>query len=74
MRRIFFLLILPIVVLSAQEMIVRVYAPTWHDMEKISEKYDFDVVGHYSRPDVFQLIVNERPAHPVTHTAEDQAD
>jgi len=24
-------------------------------------KFDFDVAGHYSRPDVFQMIVNEEP-------------
>ena len=29
-------------------------------------KFDFDVVGHYGRPDVFQLTINERPAPPVT--------
>ena len=28
-------------------------------------KFDFDAAGHYSRPDVFQLIVNERPMAPV---------
>ena len=36
------------------------------DLEEITRaKYDFDVVGHYARPDVFQLHVNERPAPPV---------
>jgi nitrilase len=28
-------------------------------------KFDFDVVGHYSRPDVFRLIVNESPMRAV---------
>jgi nitrilase len=33
--------------------------------EIVRGKVDFDVVGHYARPDVFQLIVNEMSALPV---------
>ena len=33
--------------------------------EVVRSKFDFDVVGHYARPDVFQLVVNEKPAMPV---------
>ncbi|MEW6262820.1 MAG: nitrilase-related carbon-nitrogen hydrolase [Thermodesulfobacteriota bacterium] len=42
------------------------------DLDDIGRgKFDFDVAGHYSRPDVFQLIVNEAPARAiVTKTSE----
>jgi nitrilase len=36
------------------------------DLREIGRgKFDFDVAGHYSRPDVFKLIVNESPTKPV---------
>ncbi len=33
-------------------------------------KLDFDVVGHYARPDVFQLQINSKPQKPVTFHSE----
>jgi nitrilase len=36
------------------------------DLAEVAQgKFDLDVVGHYARPDVFQLIVNEQAAPPV---------
>jgi nitrilase len=38
------------------------------DLAEITRsKFDFDVVGHYARPDVFQLMVNENPSLPVVN-------
>ncbi|KAK9059063.1 hypothetical protein SSX86_021682 [Deinandra increscens subsp. villosa] len=33
-------------------------------------KFDFDVVGHYARPEVLSLIVRDDPATPVSFTSE----
>jgi nitrilase len=33
--------------------------------ELVRARYDFDVVGHYARSDVFSLSVDERPKHAV---------
>ncbi len=39
------------------------------DLDDVARgKFDFDVVGHYARPDVFQLSVNRRPAPPLGWT------
>jgi nitrilase len=37
----------------------------------IRGKYDLDVVGHYARPDIFQLHVDEQPKRPVTTHSSD---
>ena len=40
------------------------------DMNEIARaKLDFDVVGHYARPDVFQLNINEHPMPSVKWTS-----
>jgi nitrilase len=41
------------------------------DMGEIARgKFDFDAAGHYARPDVFRLYVNERPAPSVVSRPE----
>jgi nitrilase len=36
------------------------------DTDDVSRgKFDFEVVGHYARPDMLKLTVDERPKQPV---------
>jgi nitrilase len=43
------------------------------DLDDIARgKFDFDVVGHYARPDVFKLIVDESPRSSVIFQSSDE--
>jgi nitrilase len=43
------------------------------DMDDIARaRYDLDVVGHYARPDIFELSVNETPRQSVSTFVEEQ--
>ncbi|CAN5779335.1 carbon-nitrogen hydrolase family protein [soil metagenome] len=45
------------------------------DLDDIARaKFDFDATGHYARPDIFQLTVNERETKPVTLRKSEHAD
>jgi len=36
------------------------------DLDEIPRaKFDLDTVGHYARPDIFRLLVDEQPKLPV---------
>ena len=45
------------------------------DLSEIARgTFDFDPIGHYARPDVFQLVVDERPKLPVVSADTPPAD
>lgn len=41
--------------------------------EIIRAKVDFDVMGHYARPDIFQLIIYDKPLRSVSYPSRDDS-
>lgn len=37
--------------------------------EVVRAKFDFDVVGHYARPEILSLVVKDHPMSPVSFTS-----
>jgi nitrilase len=40
--------------------------------EVVLPRYDFDLTGHYARPDIFRLIVDESNKRPVKRKEQDE--
>lgn len=41
--------------------------------EVVRAKFDFDVVGHYARPEVLSLVVKDHAMSPVSFASADQS-
>ncbi|OGC43644.1 hypothetical protein A2Y85_02950 [candidate division WOR-3 bacterium RBG_13_43_14] len=64
MKKLFIVLIIMFISLSAQDMIVRVYAD-WHDLVRIDPKYNFDIAAGKSS-EWFDIVVDHHDLSQIT--------